>query len=259
MYNGSLVQVKKDYTYVKYIGVELEGAWNGFEPLNYKHDGSVDVDVDCDDCYVGESNSDPMEPRMLEAYLDENYPCEHNYTCGIHVHVSLKDKMLYPALTTEEFHTYLYDRMKDWGDRANLSTGDTFFSRLKGNNTYCLPEYMAEKQLTDSYHYDNRYFGINYCSYQHHGTIEFRFLPVFYSVTVARNAIMAIVNGVDEFIGDNLDLCDDTLHEGECDPVTGLHILSEPELVALSDPETTADYYYECDKPARASVIVYNI
>jgi hypothetical protein len=182
------------HTYIDKIGVELEGGWDN-EPNNLKGDGSVDVPSD----YSGEVVSPPLTFHKALNWTVENYPDMVNDTCGLHVHISLKNNLLYSRLTSRRFYVYFLTRMTEWGKQAGLSPSHRFWDRLEGNNTYCLKKFIPGRQISLQEKQEERYCHINYC-YSLHGTIEFRLLPMFNKKETAVKAITEIVYIVKDWL-----------------------------------------------------------
>jgi len=170
--------------YIDKIGLEIEGAWYNGQPYNLHTDGSVSARAD----HTGESVSDPMESwRAVRDFITDNYPDEHNSSCGLHVHFSFNSLGIYSRLMDKEFHPYFTGAMKAWGEENKIQ--DTaFWDRLNGRNQYCLSEWRADNQAMQRTKNSPRYCHWNFC-YGLHKTAECRLLPVFGS---SDNAILAV-------------------------------------------------------------------
>src|SRR3990167_6836010 len=83
-------------TYIKRMGVELEGAWGGtsgvppFADADILHDGSVEGKDGFQ--HYGEIPSKPLVLRKLLAWVKTHYPHGVNASMGMHVHVSMRDE-----------------------------------------------------------------------------------------------------------------------------------------------------------------------
>lgn len=95
----------------------------------------------------GEVVSPPLSPAELMAGIAANYPDQQNASCGTHVHVSVLDTYDYERLATKEFYQYFIHQAEVWvrklGDRIHPAARDEFFTRLKGENSYCCRNWVA--------------------------------------------------------------------------------------------------------------------
>lgn len=88
-------------------------------------------------------------------------------SCGIHVHIDARDL----SRSIQDFSRFLFIRY-----RESENTIDSLVApnRRSNNNTYC----TSMKQLPRTTKYsrlrNNRYQKLNFCSFERHGTIEFR-------------------------------------------------------------------------------------
>ncbi len=189
--------------YIKLIGIELEGCFNG-TPLNFHGDGSVNVS---DDMYregidgrVGESNSDPTPLEVIGNYLERNYPILSNASCGMHVHFSFKNKLYYSRLMDQAFHVYFLAQLKAWGEAQKINSKHEFWRRLAGNNHYCqVSDIQADYQAGLSSKDSARYKALNFC-FRLHGTLEIRVLPMFKKRTTAEKAVRACVEIINSYL-----------------------------------------------------------
>jgi len=184
--------------YINRIGVELEGGWKK-KPIGLYADGSV-TNID-NMLYEGEIHSSPLTHAKIIKWVEKNYPNEVNHSCGLHIHISLKNNLLYSKLITPRFHTFLKQKFNLWGKEKEIVLS-SFWNRLVGNNSYCKDNYQAEKQLDQKEKSSIRYTHINYC-YALHGTVEFRLLPMFKMKNIAIEAISFLQDIVKEWLDNN--------------------------------------------------------
>jgi hypothetical protein len=171
------------------IGVELEGGWNSppAAAARYKQDGSVTIQAEWKS---GEIPSAPLPVSdwfSVEDWISANYPDHVNRTCGIHVHLSFgvrNSEIIGRMRKDPKLLRMLLRRLDLWGKR-NKVTNPRFWSRLRGENTYCKPVW----QRTGT----GRRFAINFEAYEEHGTVEVRILPMFQTVRVSLSAIREVV------------------------------------------------------------------
>lgn len=201
------------------VGIELEGAWHRDNTPKLKDDGSVkELSCDCEprlSIKLGEKSSRPLLPvsKSIQTFVETNYPHHVNYSCGMHVHVSLLRDSDYARLAEVAFHEYFKTELKAWGTRADIKN-EEFWKRLNGENDFCKDSFRAPGQmwLTSK---NNRYTQLNYCysverrkcvtdgcpgRYQSYcrihspgKTLEIRVLPMFKQRSVAIRAIETVL------------------------------------------------------------------
>lgn len=194
----------RKYIYVNKVGIELEGGWED-PPAELQGDGSVNVRAKL----VGEIPSPPLLPEEVEAWTLKHYPNAVNETCGLHVHVSLKNTLFYARLMEQKFQDYALEELKRWGKNVVIETASgikqgirdshPFWSRLRGENTYCKLNFWPENQLLKKEHHGERYTAFNY-TWARFQTIECRLLPAFYNPKTAVSAVMNLVNIYEDFL-----------------------------------------------------------
>jgi hypothetical protein len=168
---------------------------------------------------TGEFISNPLRARELPSWVYANYPDATDESCGLHVHVSFKHRLIYSRLMDiprnpklyqdaepwthkrmreNDFASYLLSSLYRWGKRAKVPEED-FWSRITGGNSrYCgtvdidpigqsLPEPSG-----------SRYRALNYC-YARHGTLEIRVLPAFRSRQRARAGVAFLLRAIERF------------------------------------------------------------
>jgi hypothetical protein len=186
----------KSFNRIAKMGVELEGGWETKPDARMVGDGSVSVSAN----YVGELPSPPFEdPVALTAWMRKNYPTKTNQSCGMHVHVSFKNRKDYLRFMSKEAFDHIHDELEKWGKRANIKN-EHFWARLRGDNTYCKLFYSPMKQVKHVDKGPARYSMLNYC-YGRYGTMELRVLPLFKEVDVGVAAVMAFANICERWLG----------------------------------------------------------
>lgn len=128
------------------------------------------------------------------------YPDITSKAAGMHVHMSFKEKTSISLLCSKAFFKFWQERWEEWGTR--LKVKGVFWERVRGENTYCRKTEMSEwggrKGLVNSV--GERYRAINFTSFEKHGTVEFRMLPMFQKGNLAVLAIENLVDIVETFL-----------------------------------------------------------
>jgi len=175
------------FRHISKIGLEIEGGWfTDKRPVDFKHDSSVrfhrrDFKVRGKEqtrrIDLGEVASRPLESIAECAnWIKTYWPDKKNGTCGFHIHISLKNKLLYSYLMDKEFNEAFLHSALMFG-RAHRMSRD-FFHRLEGKNRYCKKMFKPEEQLYFQHNHqytenNPRYAQLNYC-FSTHGTVENR-------------------------------------------------------------------------------------
>ncbi len=181
--------------HIRSIGIELEGTWH-HEPDNLKGDGSVRHTRGAGD-YDGEVASDPFTSRSSwPVWVKQNYPNGSNQSCGLHVHMKPDADVKIGMLMDEEFQSTLLQGLESYGERNGLKRWDIWANRISGGHEYCRREWRAELSGSRV----NRYLQVNFSSYELHGTVEFRLLPMFPDSDAAVGAITEMLRIVDEYL-----------------------------------------------------------
>lgn len=198
------------WTRLNKVGIELEGGWSTVPRTVAQHhaDGSVRVPrpEGVSPWHTGEYVSAPLASwAEVEEWVVGTYPQAHNTTCGMHVHISLKDPTDYARLMSPAFWTLFSERMETWGRTARLPANHPFHGRLQGLNMYCQkffrPEVQA-KERSKNYSTRVRYTQLNF-TWLVHGTLECRLFPVFKSPRIALSAIRAFLTCVEDFLAES--------------------------------------------------------
>jgi hypothetical protein len=178
------------------VGIELEGGWDKEPPARMKGDGSVTVSCDYQDGEIASHPFDAYDRRRIKMFLNENYPHKVNETCGMHIHVSLRNKIDYTRLMNRRFYEHFLERFTEWG-KANLPETHRFWQRMEGVE-YSENTYDAEQQVLDR---GQRYCHLNY-AWAAHKTIECRMLPMFHprDIGFAIDASRVLVDTFDSFL-----------------------------------------------------------
>jgi hypothetical protein len=184
------------------VGVEIEGGWNSGnlpppEPGSAHSDGSVSFSES--GITSREYVSHPTENLIeLDQWMRRVYPPHTNSTCGLHVHVSLKNPINYARIIDRRFQEFFLEEMAAWGKRR--TTNKHFFSRLAGENKFCKKEWKPEMQIkATSKGTGERWTQWNFC-WGLHKTAECRMLPTFKDVNIAVDGVTRIVKCVEDYL-----------------------------------------------------------
>lgn len=191
------------------IGVELEGGWTKIpKGQRIVRDGSVFNDNMPSHkpplVAVGELTSEPMPPKALADFLNKCYPHLHDETCGMHIHMSLRNPLSYMRLMDPRYPATIVDYTTKWSEK-NLPQEHHIWGRLKGESRYCRHEFSADMQvLTRQKDWNhnrpgNRYTVVNYC-YQRTRTVEVRLLPMMPTTELAYSALNMIMDVTNAFL-----------------------------------------------------------
>lgn len=182
------------FNHIKKIGIEVEGGWNAL-PAGCGRDGSVNVLG----YQSGEMVSRPMSDfNQAVSWMESIYPNATNRTCGLHVHFSFHSLTDYARLMDKAFQDYFLKRMQQWGVE-NKIVNKNFWLRLDGKNQYCKRTWAADVQVKQFGKSTYRYAQWNFC-HMLHGTAECRVLPTFKSSSVAKKAVAAVVQIVEDYL-----------------------------------------------------------
>lgn len=189
------------------IGVEIEGwwqtdRWSQVQRIadNWHMSGSEDGSLEYDDDDVYKAYEFRTRPGSLGEAISQVtalYPDACHQSAGMHVHMSFADVADTIALASVEFLTYFRQRWEAWGARMEIHRGSQFWSRLRGENSYCKANntrYLARPCSAD------RYQQINWVPWGRHKTVELRLLPLFRDARIAISALEEWVSIVEDFI-----------------------------------------------------------
>lgn len=199
---------------INLVGLEVEGGWDGTHckrPFastiiaDHSIDGRTlqsDKLLTC--THVGEVVSKPMVATQAwtDPWIDTHWPQHTNNTCGFHIHTSYASMKDYAALTTKHFLTKLIEAIIEKGKVLNLPTTHYLFKRMAGNNPFTNYNFDASNQLrmkTKSVGDRLRYGMIN-CSWNIHGTIEFRGYPTFETAALAKEFTHLYLDFIEDYL-----------------------------------------------------------
>lgn len=204
------------------IGIELEGGWltlpkgcqNGVE-----HDGSVVFPAPNTAAetlkaprHIGEIPSPRLSPVEVkkdsnliywQTWLKQFYPSHVNQTCGMHVHMSFENNLMYQRLYVEEYGLTVVEEFKRWS-KTNLPKDHCIHDRLAGKSEYCQLLFIPEQALINRKLYDrkapvHRYTAISYC-WNRTRTVECRLLPMMPDIDRAIAAITHLLRITNAFL-----------------------------------------------------------
>lgn len=195
---------------INLIGVELEGGWNKFFPVEDPTEIYADHSVRLQGFkHVGEVASPPLSLSDALKWVSEHYPSGYDASCGMHIHLSLKEDADYVSLcrTPHFFMKFLL-----WGNSflSSLKGDDKalFRTRISGGNRFCALKFIPEKQLAlvrkgggNNVDVNARYAMLNFAK-NVHGTVENRVFPLFREKEVALRAISEYVELTEKFLKD---------------------------------------------------------
>lgn len=203
---GDPAKVKKKQW--KQMGVELEGSW-------YKSRSDVAATVrgakphDDRSVHIGTGNPGEIITRPHD---DLNALCEDagklwpdlvHESCGFHIHASFTP-LAGSIIATKAFYAYFKKRWGEWGKAMDLPRNHEFWARLQGRNKFAQDKFEPERQLTQSNGSGNaRYTMLNFHSWEKHGTIECRMLPMFQDKEVGIAAIRELADIYDTYLSEN--------------------------------------------------------
>jgi hypothetical protein len=133
--------------------------------------------------------------------LTQLYPDVTSRAAGLHVHMSFKEKTSISLLASDAFFAYWKTRWLAWVQKLNVK--GAFLERLNNENQYCRPNSVAAdftKPKANIMESRDRYRAINFQSFERHGTVEFRLLPMFQKGDLAVNAIETLVDIVETYL-----------------------------------------------------------
>lgn len=217
---------------IKLVGVELEGAWDkvpdgvklvdtitpGWNELG--RDGSLTRSKDgitpafsqrIDTTkypIIGELPSPPMKETEINDWLKAKYPAVVGPECGLHVHISLENPLLYMWLMDDEaYPATVIEYLTRWAKAEGIPATDPIWDRLAGKCDYCKHEHTPEEQVKAlSKDYDKRRKGNRYTALAFHylrdglGTIECRVLSMPESVEQAQRGVAEFLSITNRYL-----------------------------------------------------------
>lgn len=160
----------------------------------------------------GEITSKPIAVDKIAGWMTHAYPKYVNETCGLHVHMSFHYRSNYARLMTPDFTAWMVAKVRAFAEAEKLPSDHPQWERVKNpNHPHCAHVYLGPAQIRMTRKdYDSRgkpysrYTFVNYPAGQHNqaggGTVEVRGLAMFDTAEVAIRAIMAVLNGTNEFL-----------------------------------------------------------
>lgn len=188
----------------------MEGGWTEAFPDDDPTEIIADHSVHLEGyTHTGEVASPPMELEEVLKWGDAHYPAGMDATCGIHVHISVKEEGDYAKIASSP---HFYMKFLQWGKafidgmEENDVDRNFFYNRLSGKNRFCALKFIPEKQLRlmrkgtgNTIDNNPRYAMLNFCK-GIHGTFENRTFPTFYKKENALKAIESYVVMVEDFL-----------------------------------------------------------
>lgn len=207
-------------SHVKLVGLEIEGGWEGtpgkppFDiPIIADHsiDGrTLPSESPLQTTHVGEVVSEPMQPNLdvINAWLEKYWPDEVNNTCGYHIHASFDSLKDYSLLTMKSFSFLLRKELHSAGEALALPPNHHLFQRLEGKNPFALLNFDASKQIKLRHKSvgDRTRYGFVNCCWGIHGTFEFRALPAFKDVNLAKHFTKCYLDFVEYYLEKSRDI-----------------------------------------------------
>jgi len=199
---------------INLVGLEVEGGWDG-EPCKRPFTTKIIADHSIDGrtllsdnpltcVHIGEVVSVPLLPKreVIEPWLDKHWPQHTNNTCGFHIHTSYASMKDYAALTTKHFLTKLVEAIIEKGKAVDLPTTHYLFKRMVGNNPFTMYNFDASNQLRMKAKSvgDRLRYGMINCSWNIHGTIEFRGYPTFETPILAREFTNLYLDFIEDYL-----------------------------------------------------------
>lgn len=149
---------------------------------------------------TGEIPSPPLEVKEFPTWMISNYPPCVNATCGMHVHMSFANALLYQKLMTKDFPDLVLAEIIRWAEEEKIPPSHWIWPRLKGKNRYCENKFHADEQaMRNDKRDEKRRTVINYC-YSLHSTVECRLLPMFKDPYQAVRAIQRLLDITNAFL-----------------------------------------------------------
>lgn len=223
------------------VGIEIEGR---FLNLDEKRTLAVRITGErgTSDGSVHGSNNRNLSPWEFRtrpgkvapaiSQLHQLYPDETGQDCGMHVHVSFATADI-SLLASTQFFAYFKQRWTEWGERNSVHRASQFWTRLRGENTYCRANVAVPYNLTNM----DRYHQLNFSSWESHKTVECRLLPMFKSEAVAISAVQELINIYETWLGSEgtiNTLLPESVVELPTPEADTMHINSEVDFVPIA-------------------------
>jgi hypothetical protein len=226
------------------IGIEIEGRYHNLRDVRSRA-ASDGLGGDSDGSLRGSPDSDaqPWEFKTVPGSLRDAltqlvnfYPDETDGHCGMHVHLSFHARTAVTLLATPQFYEYFRASWAAWGRANNLNPRGQFFKRLDGHNDYCAPNRdIMREDGDDNMRCVDRYTQMNWSSWDRHGTVECRLLPMFIDSKLGVSAVTHLVTMIEDWLA------------------TGANVLTMPEVDLTANdcsaPDLTYAAAYEIETP----------
>lgn len=225
-YSKSAVNIDNRHTRtsrIKLVGVELEGAWKappeGVKVVDHINPGPNELGRDGslrafrdrigDKLpYVGELPSPPLEESAIDAWIEKHYPQDVSAECGLHVHISMTDPLVYMRLMDDEaYPATVVEYIKKWAEREKVPTDDPIWDRLAGKCVYCQHIHWPSEQIKNvTKDYEKTRKGHRYTAIAFHfnrdglGTIECRLLSMPKDVEQAKRAVKEFISITNRYL-----------------------------------------------------------
>lgn len=206
------------------VGVELEGLWKKLPegvkqvdsitpgPNELGRDGSLktmrDTYTTVDYPFLGEIPSPPLKESEMAAWLKSHYPDQVGPRCGMHIHISLKNPLVYMWLMDDEaYPATVVEYIKKWAEAEKLPADDPIWDRLAGKCEYCQHIHWPAEQVknyTKDYSKDRK--GHRYTAVAFHfnrdglGTIECRLLSMPKDAEQAIRAVQEFISITNRYL-----------------------------------------------------------
>ena len=174
---------------------------------NCELDCCCDCQCECDcesNNEVGEVASPKLKVNEAKDWILNNYPDEHNSTCGLHIHLSfVNDKKDYQIISTKRFYDHFMKEIRQWSIDRNINDNSRFIKRLNGVK-YSLDEFHADQQIISES--DTRYTHLNYCynkftdNNSEFGTVEIRVGTVFDDPNLSVEYVHKVIQIFNEYL-----------------------------------------------------------
>jgi hypothetical protein len=237
-YKKSFIELTKEprISRIKLVGIELEGGWSevptGIEWVGHAvpaagqlgRDGSLDPlaarNPTCP--YVGELPSKPMPEGAVEKWLKAHYPAIIGPECGMHIHISLTNDLLYMKLMDDEaYPATVVEYLRRWAVAEKIAKTDPIWGRLAGTCIYCQHLHMPDEQVSNTrkdwekHRKGHRYTALNFCynrvdlgkprngleeTTKAIGTIECRLLSMPENAEMAARAVKEFIRVTNGFL-----------------------------------------------------------